>query len=207
MWRDADWAVHEYSGVHGDGTGWQTIKKWFGYTLHLVVDATYELPVGFKVTKASRSEMPVAHEIVDELAAEHGQMVEGCEYLGGAVRISLDEDRRIFTPLARSSYSWKRIYFKRSAVERVNSRLDGAFSLERHFIRGVGKDAIQMFSLAICNVGLSGRQNQAEATGIDEESFKGRVENRKRAKRMTHCNSFLGAEHTTANGSESSRLK
>lgn len=29
--------------------------KWFGYRLHLVVDADYELPVAFKLTKASRS--------------------------------------------------------------------------------------------------------------------------------------------------------
>jgi len=30
----------------------------------------------------------------------------------------------VFTPLARSSYRWKSIYKKRTAVERVNSGLD-----------------------------------------------------------------------------------
>jgi hypothetical protein len=39
----------------------------------------------------------------------------------------VSEDRRIFTPLARSSYAWKRVYQKRTAVERVNSRLDASF--------------------------------------------------------------------------------
>ena len=31
----------------------EKMVKWFGYKLHLVVDATYELPVAYKVTKAS----------------------------------------------------------------------------------------------------------------------------------------------------------
>jgi len=59
--------------------------------------------------------------------------------VGCAVRIKLDEDRRIFTPLARSSYAWKKEYRKRTSVERVNSRLDVSFGFERHFIRGLEK--------------------------------------------------------------------
>ena len=49
--RDADW------GVKGSGK-----KKhyWFGYLLHLVVDATYEVPLVFEVTKASTGEQPQA---------------------------------------------------------------------------------------------------------------------------------------------------
>jgi hypothetical protein len=50
------------------------------------------------------------------------------------IRIPLSEDRRIFTPLARSSYSWKTEYKKRTAVERVSSRLDVSFGFENHFI-------------------------------------------------------------------------
>ena len=39
-----------------------------------------------------------------------------------AVRIKLEEDRRVFTPVvARSSYDWQDYYDERSAVERVNS--------------------------------------------------------------------------------------
>ena len=59
--------------------------------------------------------------------------------LGGGVRVSLDEDRRIFTPLARSSKGWQKAYNRRTAVERVNSRLDVSFGFERHFIRGKRK--------------------------------------------------------------------
>ena len=48
-------------------------------------------------------------------------------------------DRRVFTPLSRSSYAWERTYRKRTAAERVNSRLDVSFGFERHFIRGMDK--------------------------------------------------------------------
>jgi len=58
---------------------------------------------------------------------------------GRVVRIGLDQDRRIFTPIARSSYAWQRSYDRRTAVERVNSRLDVSFGFERHFIRGLAK--------------------------------------------------------------------
>ena len=44
-----------------------------------------------------------------------------------AVRIPLGEDRRVFTPVARSSYRWQDFYNQRGAVERVNSRLAGGF--------------------------------------------------------------------------------
>ena len=39
-------------------------------------------------------------------------------------RIKIDEDRRIFVPIARDSYKWKREYKKRTSVERENGRLD-----------------------------------------------------------------------------------
>jgi hypothetical protein len=47
-----------------------------------------------------------------------------CPHYNKAVRIKLEEDRRRFTPVARSSYAWERIYKSRTAVERVNSRID-----------------------------------------------------------------------------------
>ena len=59
--------------------------------------------------------------------------------VGAAVRIPLNEDRRVFTPVARSSYAWKDHYDQRSAVERVNSRLAGPFGFDDPFIRGLAK--------------------------------------------------------------------
>ncbi len=59
--------------------------------------------------------------------------------VGTAVRIRLSEDRRVFTPVARSSYGWKDRYDQRSAVERVSSRLAGPFGFDDPFIRRLAK--------------------------------------------------------------------
>ena len=59
--------------------------------------------------------------------------------IAGGVRIPMSLNRRIFTPVARSSYKWKKLYKARTSVERVNSRLDVSFGFERHFIRGLKK--------------------------------------------------------------------
>jgi len=58
---------------------------------------------------------------------------------GRVLRIPLDSDRRIFTPIPRDTPKWERYYSKRSAVERVNSRIDTSFGFEHHTIRGKKK--------------------------------------------------------------------
>jgi transposase len=246
---DADWGVKKYRGVNEDGTAWERLKSWFGYKLHLVVDASYELPVCYRVTAASVPELPVAREMFTGLKAEHPELMERCGYgiadrgyddgklieqlweeygikpvigirnlwkdgektkalgsvwnvvysydgrvycenpngeerremafggfeknrrtlkyrcpakhygyecsgqrwctVGTAVRIPLKEDRRVFTPLARSSYRWETVYRKRTAVERVNSRLDVSYGFERHYIRGLQKMELRC-SIALC---------------------------------------------------------
>jgi hypothetical protein len=62
-----------------------------------------------------------------------------CPLFKKSIRIPLKEDRRIFTPVARSSYKWKTLYDKRTSAERVNSRIDVSFGFERHYIRGLSK--------------------------------------------------------------------
>jgi hypothetical protein len=118
--NDADYGRKSYPGVREDRTLWEKMKRWFGFKANLAVEANHELPVGWEVTRASEGDIK------------------------GAVRIPLSEDWRIFTPLARSSYAWKREYGKRRAVERVNSRLDVFFGFERHFIRGLKKMKVRM---------------------------------------------------------------
>ena len=65
------------------------------------------------------------------------------------IRIKLDIDRRIFTPIDRASYKWKREYNKRPSVERVNSRLDESFGFEKHYIRGKAKMTARC-GIALC---------------------------------------------------------
>jgi len=85
-------------------------------------------------------------------ARAYGLTCSGSPECGHAMkseRISLEIDRRIFTPVARSSYAWERDYKKRTAVERVNSRLDVSFGFEKHFIRGQKKMEVRV-GLALC---------------------------------------------------------
>lgn len=69
--------------------------------------------------------------------------------VGRAVRIPLEEERRIFTPVARSSYKFDDLYNMRSAVERVNGRIDDPFGLGKHYIRGLKKMQLRV-GLALC---------------------------------------------------------
>ena len=248
---DADWGKKTYHGQREDGTLWEKVVKWFGYKIHLLVDTKYEMPLGYRVTRASvsdspqllplvgdlREKHPEIHEDIENLSGdkaydsednvrqlydEHGikpvidirrmwrdketrlldpersdnivydegggvyclcpvtgeqrQMAYGgfekdrmmlkyvcpikaygltckgsdqCEHVMKSERVSLEIDRRIFTPLARSSYAWEREYKKRTAVERVNSRLDVSFGFEKHFICGLKKMELRV-GLALC---------------------------------------------------------
>lgn len=64
---DGDFGKKEYKGKHKNGTLQEKVVSWFGYKLHLLVDALYELPVAFEVTTASKSEIPQAHKLVDKI--------------------------------------------------------------------------------------------------------------------------------------------
>lgn len=237
---DARWGAKAYWVEHKDGSKEKKVDWWFGYKLHLIVDADYELPVAFELTKAPEAEVVTGKKLIDGLNEAHPEILDRCEYLSadkgyddtkllarlwdqhqvkpviairnlwqdgedtrliegqtnvvydhrgkvychcpktdtrremtfggfekdrgtlkylcptrhyglkckgcdecpltsGMLRIRLSEDRRVFTPVARSSHKWKREYRNRTAAERVNSRLDVSFGFENHFIRGQRK--------------------------------------------------------------------
>jgi hypothetical protein len=248
---DADFGCKKYKGKRDDGTLWEKITNWFGYKLHLIIDANYELPIAFDLTKASVGETPITHNLLDKLDEQHPDIIKDAEYFTsdrgnddeklikkcwrqykikpiidirnmwkdkdetkglstgenvvynykgnifcvcpktgemksmnyagfekdrnglkyrcphyhcgieckGAndceiftkkyVRISLKENERIFTPVARSSYKWEKLYKKRTSVERVNSRIDEFFCFEKHFIKGLKKMKLKL-SLSFC---------------------------------------------------------
>lgn len=258
---EADWGYKTYKGKRADGSLWEKVSSWFGYKLHLLVDTTYELPVGYRVTKASRADIEEMIPMVEDARKKHFKEIEtiaadkaydsgphnealydehgikpvidirdtwkdgeetkalapdrrdniaydyrgkvycycpssdaryemafcgfekdrktlkykcpsaahGIQCRGYAqcsegtkgkiVRIPLEADRRIFVPIARSSYKWQRIYNGRTAVERVNSRIDLSFGFEHHFIRGkakmtlrVGLALLVMLSMALARI-------------------------------------------------------
>jgi hypothetical protein len=64
---------------------------------------------------------------------------------GRIVRIDITEqNRRIFVPTPHGSPSWQRGYARRSALERINNRIDNSFCFEKHFIRGQAKMKTRM---------------------------------------------------------------
>ena len=262
---EAKWGVKTYRGVDENGKAWEAVVKWFGYKLHLIVDAKYELPVAWEVTKANEADSPRLMPMVEKIKERHPQLLERTETLAGdkayddgedkaqlhdqygiaplidtrdlhreegggpmrplepqrhdtiyfsgtgdvcckvnpfapdegaqyarmqfmgfekdrqtlkfrcpaaafgmdchnreacrcaplvrdgeygrVVRVPLNVNRRLFLPIHRHSYVFDRLYKKRTAVERVNSRIDQVYGFEHHFIRGQKK--------MTCRVGLA----------------------------------------------------
>ena len=81
--RDLD-ATHgkkEYHGRHKDGTPWKKVVAWFGYKVHLLVDATYELPIAWRVTQAHVSDTTEIRPLLHRTAQHHGEILARSEYL------------------------------------------------------------------------------------------------------------------------------
>lgn len=74
--------------------------------------------------------------------------MDKCQVKQG-IRIDISQDQRVFCPIDRASYKWTRQYKDRTAVERVNSRLDVSFGFENHYIRGIKKMKIKC-GIALC---------------------------------------------------------
>ena len=256
--QDADEGVKRYEAA--DGT-YEKIQTWFGYKLHLLVDANYELPLGFEVTAASAADSPRLMPMVERLEREHPTLHERAQTLaadkgyddgadkralhdehgiepvipardchtrtgqpyrpldpqrhdtiylgptgellckvdpfqkqkdkrfapmqymgyeqdrqtlkfrcpaaawgvecrnreacrasiaarqgdwGRIVRVPLQTDPRLFSSIYRHSRTFRQAYKKRTAVERVNSRLDNVYGLEHSYCRSRGRMAVRV---------------------------------------------------------------
>ena len=68
---DADWGKHETAGVDSrTGKIWKKTKTWFGYTLHLIADTQYEIPVSFSIAPASVSEYVELENLITQTMEE-----------------------------------------------------------------------------------------------------------------------------------------
>lgn len=81
--HDADWCKKQYSATGPKGEYVVKTKKWFGYRLHLVADATYEIPVAFSVTKASNSEQTETKNLLKEKKEDHPEWLKRCRFFLG----------------------------------------------------------------------------------------------------------------------------
>lgn len=64
------------------------------------------------------------------------------QYKNKVYSIDINYDKRIFTEVARDSKKWQKIYNKRTALERINGRMDRDFNLENHKVRGLKKATV-----------------------------------------------------------------
>jgi len=78
---DADYGKKEYRGQHQDGSLWEKVIKWFGYKLHLVVDASYELPLAYQVTKASSPDIKAGHALLKQMEVRQPEILRMAETL------------------------------------------------------------------------------------------------------------------------------
>jgi hypothetical protein len=77
---DADWGKHETKGIDiKTGKAWSKVKSWFGYSLHLMADTRYEIPVAAYVTPASRSEQPELRSLIKKTFDKTPQLAERCD--------------------------------------------------------------------------------------------------------------------------------
>ena len=104
---DADFGKKVYHGQREDGTMWEKVVSWFGYRLHLIVDSKYELPVAFKVTKASLAEGPQAHALLDktDLTRFGGHLYTWSNWRGD-VHQCRERTHRILRSLDWKRYAW-----------------------------------------------------------------------------------------------------
>lgn len=234
--RDGRWGARTVrERVSPDGRRIEArVERWFGYAVHLLVDCTTELPVGYEVTPANENETVALRPLLEEFAERHpeaaqrtaavmadkgydsrencthvlgemqalpiiklrrrlkgdvidqsatccctelgtpicpsghrmvywgrdgdylkwrcpakaGKQPKACTLRGGCgtpsaygrvLKVSIWEDPRRWPGLWRESRRFRRLYRKRTAAERVNSRLKGHLLLDDLTIRGLAK--------------------------------------------------------------------
>jgi hypothetical protein len=70
---DADQGTKAYEDEQGE---MKKVSHWFGYKLHLLVDAKYELPLAYEVTRASEADSPRLMPMVEALSEQHEALYE-----------------------------------------------------------------------------------------------------------------------------------
>ena len=78
---DAEWGTKEYYGVNEDGSAWNKKVHCFGFKLHMVNDANYELPVAYSVSGAAGSDIKHGEKLIRNTAEDRAYIIEKCEHL------------------------------------------------------------------------------------------------------------------------------
>jgi len=104
---------------------------------------------------------------VDDNLKQHRMHYEGYDsqkkclrysHKGKIYKIYISYDERVFLPVARDSMKFGRLYKGRTAVERLNGRLDRDYKFEDHSIRGLKKMTLMVsLTLIIMNAMALGK--------------------------------------------------
>lgn len=68
--------------------------KWLGYKLHIICDSNYEMPIAFKVTKASEHESPHLKKMLKEISEKHNDLLKRAETLSADRGYDDGEDKQ-----------------------------------------------------------------------------------------------------------------
>jgi hypothetical protein len=64
----AGWGVKTHKRTRPDGSTYESVSKWFGYKLHMLIDTVYELPLAYTVTPANVPDNQEVVELLDQAA-------------------------------------------------------------------------------------------------------------------------------------------
>jgi hypothetical protein len=81
--HDATWGKKEYKGKRPDGTEWTKVELCFGFKLHVLVDANYELPLAFMVSDAAGSDIVYGKQLLEYLERERPDILKRCSHFMG----------------------------------------------------------------------------------------------------------------------------
>jgi len=144
----------------------QMIQDIKGFGIHPIVDIRNCWKDGELTRQYNNTDVVYDYQgnvfFVDDRGKQHRMIYEGYDaqkkclrysHKGKIYKIYISYDERVFLPVARDSMKFARLYKGRTAVERLNGRLDRDFMFEDHCIRGLKKmHLLASLSLLIMNV-------------------------------------------------------
>lgn len=87
--------------------------------------------------------------------------------VANGIRVPLEENRRIFTPVPRNSRNWALLYKQRTSVERVFSRLDTSYGFDTPRMRGKARFTLNIsLSLIVALAMAKGRLERKQTNKL-----------------------------------------
>jgi hypothetical protein len=78
---DAEWGTKEYHGVNKDGSEWGKKEHCFGFKLHLINEATYELPIAYIMSGAAGSDIKYGKKLIGDIVDGRPYITDKCKHL------------------------------------------------------------------------------------------------------------------------------